>query len=334
MRSLFVLVALAAPALAADFPADKLPRYVRKVSDVGERPDFSRDGKRILYLTKSGGEVEELELATGKVRKISTFPRDAKVGFFRALYLANGDYFLAGGPGRRECIMYFLDKSLAKPPTVIDRPIWEGPAISRKRMRIAWTPDHQKILIADIKYENQGIPRLANERELLDEKELAGLPGLSKQGTLEPQNFVPPREALLTFAQYNQDERFTAETFTIDLTTRKLVNHSNAPGQYDEPEGVFPDGRFTLVESDAHDRKGTSFIDVYRLKLDGTGKNLTRLTHFADVPTFKASNPVVSDDGRFIAFQEGRAGEAAGVGHGLYLLDWRAARKALAISDR
>jgi Tol biopolymer transport system component len=112
------------------------------------------------------------------------------------------------------------------------------------------------------------------------------------------------------------------------------VNQSNAPGQYDEPEGIFPDGRHTLVESDAHDRRGSGFVDLYRLKLDGTGKDFVRITRFADVPSFKASNPVVSDDGRFIAFQEARSGENAGVGHGLYVLDWAAARKAIGLPAR
>ena len=42
---------------------------------------------------------------------------------------------------------------------------------------------------------------------------------------------------------------------------------------------------------------------------------------FSDSPGYKASNPVVSDDGRFIAFQMAKASEAAGVGHGLFVLD-------------
>ena len=36
---------------------------------------------------------------------------------------------------------------------------------------------------------------------------------------------------------------------------------------------------------------------------------------------YKASNPVVSDDGRFITFQMATSGEAAGVGHGIFVFD-------------
>jgi len=162
---------------------------------------------------------------------------------------------------------------------------------------------------------------------VLEEREIPA-DGLKGVGTLEPQNFVPPRETELTFSQYNKDgdKGPTSEVFSVNLRTRAVTNHSPAPDQYDEPEGIFPDGRHTLVECDAHDRRGSGYVDLYRLKLDGTGKDLVRLTHFADVPTFRASNPVVSNDGRFIAFQEARSGEAAGVGHGIYLLDLKKAK--------
>jgi hypothetical protein len=46
-----------------------------------------------------------------------------------------------------------------------------------------------------------------------------------------------------------------------------------------------------------------------------------RLTFFNDFPGFKASNPVVSDDGRFIAFQMARVGDPAGVGRGIFVYD-------------
>jgi len=39
-----------------------------------------------------------------------------------------------------------------------------------------------------------------------------------------------------------------------------------------------------------------------------------------DRPPYKASNPVVSPDGRSIAFQEARSHEPAGVGHGILVL--------------
>ena len=60
--------------------------------------------------------------------------------------------------------------------------------------------------------------------------------------------------------------------------------------------------------------------------LDGSGA-YTRLTYFSDYPGYKASNGVISDDGRFIAFQMGKAGEAAGIGHGIFVFDLEKAPK-------
>lgn len=74
------------------------------------------------------------------------------------------------------------------------------------------------------------------------------------------------------------------------------------------------------MECDKHNRKGSQYIDLWKLRLDGSG-HYQRLTYFSESGKYKASNPVVSDDGRFIAFQVPRVGEIAGIGHGIYILD-------------
>ena len=141
------------------------------------------------------------------------------------------------------------------------------------------------------------------------------------EGMLEPQSFRPPHENELIWSQYGNDSRgvFTSETMGYDINTGIIVNYSRAPGQYDEPEGIFPDGTYTLIECDRHNPEGTKNIDLYKLKLDGTGKDWTRLTFFNEVEGFRASNPVVRDDGKKIVFQASLSGSDAGVGCGLYL---------------
>ena len=74
------------------------------------------------------------------------------------------------------------------------------------------------------------------------------------------------------------------------------------------------------MECDQQNHQGPGHIDVWKFKLDGSGQS-ERLTRFSDYPGYKASNPVVSDDGRFIAFQMGRSGDAAGVGHGMFIFN-------------
>jgi hypothetical protein len=315
-------------------PDQNLPPHIRKLTSFGERAEFSLDGKRLLFLTKTFGDVMEYDLATGQIRNLTShFPN---YGFTRALYLANGHILLAGptdydlknpGQARANCWMFILDPSSGKPPQPLNMKAAEGPVPSRTRMHLAWSqraaafpnemaPGSSRMYEADIVYEN-GAPKLANQKLILQSSDLPF------HATLEPQNYRRPAETELTFSMYDYQQ---TEVFGIDLATKKLTNYSNAPVVYDEPEGIFPDGKSTTVESDHHNPAGKGFdrADIYRLTLDGSG-TMQRLTCFAQVPTYRASNPVVSDDGRYMAFQMGRSGVAAGTGWGIFLYDLKAA---------
>jgi hypothetical protein len=198
----------------------------------------------------------------------------------------------------------------------------EGPAISRHHLHIAWSEwtdpppgedlSASKLYEGDIDYAS-GTPQLVNRRLIIDG---ATLPF---RCTMETQNFRPPEEKEMTFSAYTEGGR-KSDVCIIDLATKQVTNLTHSPEIYDEPEGIFPDGRFTTVECDSQNRQGPGHIDIWRLALDGSGA-YTRLTHFSDFPGYKASNPVVSDDGRYMAFQMGHAGESAGVGHGIFVLD-------------
>jgi hypothetical protein len=314
-------------------PADELPPNIKRLTWFGERADWSHDGKRILFIGKTFGDVYEVEVATGVIRAMTYhFPHH---GYTRALYLANGDILLSGpdtfepmkpGDARTQCFLSVLEKSLTKPPVPLGTKCFEGPAVSRSRMHIAWThvsaeyPDTlpkgvSQMREADIVYED-GKPKLANERLVLDSRDLPF------SCSLETQNFVPPDERQLTFSAYGYQG---TEACVVDLATKKATNLSNAPDEYDEPEGVFPDGRFTLVECDKQNKLGPGHVDLWKLRLDGGGY-VERLTFFSDSPGYKASNPVVSDDGRFMAFQMAKSSDQAGVGYGIFVLDLKKAK--------
>jgi Tol biopolymer transport system component len=311
-------------------PADSLPPHIQRLTWFGERADWSHDGTKILFVGKTYGDVYEAELKTGIIRAVTHHFYHG--GFTRALYLANGDILLSGATSfdsaqphlnrTEKAELWVLDKSLTKPPVRLGTKCSEGPAVSRKQMHIAWThvnaqyPEQlpkgsSRIYEADIEYLD-GIPRLKNQRLVLDSQ------SLPFQCTLETQNFRPPFEKELTFSAYGYQE---TEVCGVNLETGKVVNYSNAPGQYDEPEGIFPDGKHTLVECDRQNRKGSGYIDIWKLKLDGSG-SLARLTSFSDTPGHKASNPVISDDGRFMAFQLAKSKDPAGVGYGIFIYDF------------
>ena len=309
-------------------PAESLPPHIYRLTSFGERADWSHDGQRILFLEKTFGDVFEIDLRTREIRGLTHHYYHE--GYTRALYLANGDILLSGArnfdsanplPSRLdEAELWVLSKDLDKPPVALGTKCSEGPAVSRKRMSIAWTVDHgdypasipdgvSQIWTGDISYTN-GKPALINRKLVLDSR------SLPFRASLETQNFRPPEEKELIFTGYDYQG---TEVLGLDLENGKITNYSNAP-TYEEPEGIFPDGKHTLVECDRHNPKGSQYIDIYELSLDGSGR-MERLTFFSDFPGFKASNPVVSDDGLFIAFQMARVGDPAGVGRGIFVYD-------------
>ena len=162
-----------------------------------------------------------------------------------------------------------------------------------------------------------GTPKLANRRLVLDSRDLPF------RCTLETQNFRPPDERELTFSAYGHQG---TDVCGVDLESKLVTNYSDAPGQYDEPEGISPDGRWTVVECDRESLsgRGPGHVDIWKLSLDGK-KTWVRLTYFNKYPGYKASNPVVSDDGRLMAFQMARSRDPAGVGYGIFLYDFETA---------
>jgi len=306
-------------------PLDELPGYIKQVTHFGQRADFSHDGKRILFLEKTFGDVYEVELGTKIIRPMTH--RYHHEGYTRALYLANDDILLSGARkfdandpwasrSEKNAELWVLKKDLSGPPVPLGEKCSEGPAVSRKHMRIAWTQGGA-FFMADIVYEN-GKPGLANRKKILDRRDLPFETGL------ETQNFRPPDEKELIFSAYGYQG---TEVMGLDIETGKVVNYSQAPNQYDEPEGIFPDGKHTLVECDKHNRKGTQYIDIYKLALDGSART-ARVTLFSNYDGYKASNPVVSDDGRYMAFQVAKRGDMAGVGRGILVFDLESYEKA------
>jgi len=299
-------------------PLDELPPHIKRLTHFGQRADWSHDGKHILLIEKTFGDVYEVELKTKTIRPITH--HYFHEGYTRALYLSNGDILLSGArqfdakdpwPSRSEknAELWVLKKDLSGPPVPLGEKCSEGPAVSRRNMRIAWTQG-EAFYMADIVYEEDR-PKLANKTKILDKRDLPFETGL------ETQNFRPPNEKELIFSAYGYQG---TEVMGLDIKSGKVVNYSKAPNQYDEPEGIFPDGKYTLVECDKHNPKGSQHVDIYKLALDGSGKT-KRLTFFGNYGGYKSSNPVVSDDGRYIAFQFAKRGDPAGVGRGILIFD-------------
>ncbi len=329
MRTGFLL-ALAAPLLAAGplkkgSPLDQLPAHMEQLTWFGERADFSPDNRRMAFMAKSFGDAFEIDLTTRHIRCLTCSIPGAS--FLRVQYLVNGDY-LINGPERfkdirisrrAECELWILRKDGMLPLIRLNQRLSEGAAVSKKALRIAWSttegqyPDeipkgYSRLYIADIDYSGAA-PRLANTKQVLESN--------SPECRIEAQDFYD-NDTKLIYTCYKPGDK--AEVMGIDLKTGKTTNFSLSPNTYNEPEGIFPDGQHTLVEADRQGNgAGSRHVDIWKLRLDGTGKNFERLTHFTDYEGYKSSNPVISTDGRMMAFQVAMTKDEAGVGYGILL---------------
>ncbi len=314
-------------ALLSGSPADALPPHISQLLAAGLRPDWSGDGRRLLFLDDLVGDVFEVDLESRAVRPLTSHFEHS--GFTRARYLANDDVLLCGPKrptvskaerGRWHAELWLLDASLSGPARPLGESCFEGPAVSRQNLRIAWTrsdyPDRvalgrSEIWTGEVTFEGDE-PRLVNRRKLLDRSDFNYL------AFLETQDFRLPEERELIFTAYAYRG---GEVMGVDLETGEVRNYSQNWG-YDEAEGIFPDGRFVAAERepDTYTLTPHGHIDIWRTALDGSARS-ERLTYFSEFAGFGANNPVVSPDGRWMAFQLRAVDAPHGNGQGIFLFD-------------
>ncbi len=309
-------------------PLEHLPKNIEVLTHFGERADISPDNQRVAFMDKSFGDAFVIDLKTRVIRCLTcNVPGTA---FLRVMHLSNGDYILIG-PERFKDLrtsrhqdneLWYLSKQPGSKPARLGQKMSEGAAISKKSMKISYS---------ETSAQNPGLPRGAS-RLVVAEMDVSNATAQIRDKktvyeskdtscVIEAQDFYD-NDSKLTFSCY--EPQGMASVMGIDLATGEVTNYSKAPGTYNEPEGIFPDGKYTCVEADRQVQKiggkgGSGQIDVWKLRLDSTGKDFTRLTHFNDYEGWKASNPVVSTDGRFMAFQVAHAADEAGVGYGILL---------------
>lgn len=309
-------------------PLDHLPSHIEILTHFGERADIAPDNQRVAFMSKSFGDAMVIDLKTRAIRCLTcNVPAAA---FLRVMHLPTGDYILIG-PDHFEDIrtsrsrdneLWFLSKERGSKPVKLGQKMSEGAAVSKKKLRLAFSqlglqaPDLPKgasrIVMADLDLTGS-VPKLINKRTIHET--------LDPACVLEAQDFYD-NDTKLTFACYEPND--LASVMGLDLKTNQVTNFSKVPGSYNEPEGIFPDGLYTCVEADRQcetlgGKRGSGNIDIWKLNLDGTGKDFVRLTHFNDYEGGKASNPVVSTDGKFMVFQFAKTTDPAGVGYGLLL---------------
>lgn len=332
----FVVVSLASasaqeqPHRKSGDPLENLPANIEMLTHFGERADISPDNERVAFMAKSFGDAMLIDLKTRVITCLTCNVPGA--AFLRVMHLVTGDYILIGpdhfedihSSRTRDNELWFLSKEKGSRPVKLGQKMSEGAAISKKSLKIAFSelpaqdpslaPGTSRMSVAEVDI-SSGTAKLINKKTVYESKD--------RSCVLEAQDFCDDDKKMV-FTCYEPNS--AASVMGIDLQSGHVTNFSKAPGTYNEPEGIFPDGLYTAVEGDRQCKDfgngcGPGNIDIWKLRLDGSGKDFTRLTRFNDYEGGKASNPVISTDGRYMAFQAARAGDPAGVGYGI-LIYW------------
>ena len=287
---LFAVVStLALPVLAQTrktaAPEDHLPPNITELTGFGERAAWSPDDRRIAFMSKSFGDAFEIDLATRRIRLLTGhFPH---AGFLRVHYLPSGDLFLIGA-------RTFTDIRTTR---ARDQEMW--------------------VLKADASAPPTALDHKISEGVAVS-RESTRIAWSNTHGQYP--DLIPEGESVI----YTCYRSPYADVFGIELATGRVTTYRKLPAEYNEVEGISPDGRWTLVES-SRDQGGpetqnSSHIDIWKLALEPDSTDFVRLTRWGDYAGYKASNPVVSSDGKRMAFQSARNDEPAGVGHGIFIL--------------
>jgi len=309
-------------------PIDHLPANITMVTQFGERADFSPNNQQIAFMAKSFGDAMLYDIRTKKITCLTCSVPGAV--FLRVMHLSNGDYILIGPEKfeninisrRRDNEFWYLKKQKGSKPVKIGIHMSEGMAISKTSLKIAFSQLHDhlaeipegasRLIVADLDL-SDSIPKLVNQKVVYESPD--------RNCTIEAQDFYDG-DSKMTFTCYEPNG--FASVMGIDLKTMAVNNFSQKPGSYNECEGIIPGGKYSLVEADRQcdwlgGKRGSGNIDIWKLKLDGTGKDFIRVTNFNDYEGFKSSNPVVSTDGKYMAFQLANTKDPAGVGYGILL---------------
>lgn len=320
-----------APA-AAQPPTAPKPKQVDdgvRLSWFGERPAFSPDGKRLAFVDRLYGNAFELDLATKKVRNLTA--HTAHHGIVRIHYLANGDFVMtaprtpAKGPASTsDAQVWHLDKGAERGLVLLEGPrVFEGLAVSRTANLVAYaTPIGRPtrageappmgFFVAEVAYAD-GVPAFRNARRI-DPKQAC--PG-------EAQDFRD-RDRELVISCYILAEPGTgywSGVYGLDLASGALKPYRTPAAEYNEAEGTAPDGTWTAVECAPRAKEKVGALDICRLELKPDGRMSVLLAGAAPGSTRKVNNPVISPDGRWMAFATSDTRYELGSGDGIMMVD-------------
>jgi hypothetical protein len=248
------------------------------------------------------------------------------------LYLPNGDFLLIGPKVFKdrhtsrhlESELWVMDKNASAPPKPIGRLIAEGAAVSSIANRIAYATHggHDPRIGTMEDFECHVIDLDYKAGEAFVAKDTVFYRSV-QQRRPEPQDFRH-NDTEVIFAEYIgprvRDSAWKTVTRGVDLNTLDVRTYIDEPMIHNECEGIFPDHEHICLESSCDLLNQFPPFDLWKLKLDGSGRRV-RMTRLFERPPWRASNSNVSPDGRWLAFMVNTYTSEPGFGMGLGLMD-------------
>ena len=317
---------------------DNPPPFHSRLLEYGARPYWSADGKRIAFVDKAFGDVSEMDFETRQVRQL-THNLGEHHSFLRVLFLASGDYLLIGPAEYKddktsrgvESELWVMDKHAKSPPYRLGRRLFEGCGVSAIANRITYTMNgnHNPKLdgvmehechVTEIEYGADGRARLGDDRVIY--RAIGDV-------RPEPQDFRHDDSEVIMAEYINMHSGRDGRTPPGDwkcvvkgvkLETGEVVTYIDENQVHNECEGIFPDHEHICLESSGDVENQYPPIDLWKLKLDGSGRRVRMTQAFHHAP-WRTSNSNVSPDGRWLAFMTNQRTDVSGTTRGLGLLD-------------
>ncbi len=308
-----------------------------------------------VFVSNLVGDVYEMDIETGEIQSRTAHFQHA--GFTRVHVLSNGDLLLLGptsGPqppleplvpydvGMWTGKLFVLRKPYDKAPIPLGVHGWEGIAVSRETMEIAWSTtavpfwvantdgsvnlgetalayanEPSEIQIGTIEYDTEGGARIVNARALISKEDVGPV-------FLEPQDFVGPGDASLLISAYGVVDGFS-NRLIVDVATGEFAEPDSPRGPgYDEWEGILPGQQVAFLEffePDIFDIQ-RAFLMIYDFD-DGSYTTFVDSMDGGAPADMGPHEPVFSDDGHWVLTATHGVGGWPGYSAGILLFDMR-----------
>lgn len=303
---------------------------------IEEGPYWTVDGEKVVLVNNLQGW--EYDVATGAERCLTCdFAEPVEV--HRFYQMADGSYIMSGPSNEIEELgqqvhealtrtmgdeLWWMPADLSTPPIPLGSRVFEGFAVSRDNMKIAWS--NSPVQGEIINPSSTGLTDAANMAfsvyvaDLAVNNNVASLENIKTVYQtltyfIEVQDFLPCEDRLAVSTYWSAEKRLTpsdpvgvaqffiesggyinvldidAEAWTIDIASGEIVNQSQAPDTYDEFEGVHPSGVFSTVETTQNE----AGFGIGLLEFDTDGKNIR---HFDDAKMGPVADMFFHPNGR------------------------------------